>query len=66
MLGFIDKHGLTFPQVSDDAANVFAHFDVPGQPAWVFVDADGSPDRVLGALEETELDAALERISRGA
>jgi hypothetical protein len=38
---------------------VFAHFDIPGQPAWVIVDANGKAARVLGALEPADLDAAF-------
>lgn len=63
MQKFIDKHGLTFPQVNDDSATVFAHFDVPGQPAWVFIDAAGKGSQVLGALEEAQLDDILASIS---
>ncbi len=63
MQQFIDKYGLTFPQVDDDSAVVFAHFDVPAQPAWVFVDAAGTAGQVLGALEDAQLDEILATIA---
>ena len=53
--GFMDEHGLTFPQISDDAATVFDRFDVASQPAMAFVSADGSVDLVTGAVDDDEL-----------
>ncbi len=63
MQKFIDKHGLTFPQINDDMATVYGHFDVPAQPAWVFIDASGAASQVLGAMEPSDLDAALTGIA---
>lgn len=56
---FITKHGLTFPQISDDPGNVFARFDVPYQPAMVVVGADGETRQVLGSIDEALLDSIL-------
>ena len=50
--GFIDRHGLTFPQLDDTAGDVFARFDIAFQPAFVIVTADGSIERVAGAVNE--------------
>ena len=61
--GFVDKHHLTFPQALDVDGELFAHFKVPGQPAWVFVRPDGRSTRHLGALEADELTKALESIA---
>jgi peroxiredoxin len=49
--GFIDKHGLTFPQISDDPGNVYNRFGVAYQPALVIVRTDGSTELVAGAVE---------------
>ena len=57
--GFIDKHGLSFPQLSDDAGVVYERFDVPAQPALALVDATGQVETFLGAVDESTLDAAL-------
>lgn len=57
--GFIDKHGLTFPQISDDPGTVFERFEVPGQPALVVVSPDGTIERVLGAVADDEIDRIL-------
>jgi hypothetical protein len=38
---------------------VFDRFDVPVQPAFAFVGADGSFERVSGALGRPELDAKI-------
>ena len=56
---FVDKYGLTFPQISDDPGVVFARFGVPYQPAMAIVDAAGVVQVSLGAVEESTLDAAL-------
>lgn len=60
MQGFVERHGLTFPNVNDDEGRVFDYFDVPGQPAWVFVAADGTVARRLGSMDDAMLDATLE------
>lgn len=39
----------------DEGGALFAHFEVPGQPAWVFVGRDGKAERHLGALEPDEI-----------
>ena len=49
--GFIDKHGLTFPQISDDPGAVFDRFGVSYQPALVVVKTDGSVELIAGAVE---------------
>jgi peroxiredoxin len=57
--GFIDQHGLTFPQLSDDGGDVFARFEIASQPALVVVKADGTLESVAGAVDETLLDQIL-------
>jgi peroxiredoxin len=57
--GFIDKYGLTFPQISDNGGEVFARFDVPYQPAMAVIDKSGVVNVSLGAVEKDTLDAAL-------
>jgi len=52
---FIDEHGLTFPQISDDPGVVFDRFQVPYQPGWAFVRADGSYEQVNGVVDDAEL-----------
>ncbi len=59
MQKFVDKHGITFPTASDDDAELYARFDIPSQPAWVFVDEMGQMQVHLGALEPAELDSML-------
>ena len=59
--GFIAKHGLTFPQVSDDAGDVFARFGVPSQPALVVVSPSGEVEQLSGAVDEALLDDVLTR-----
>jgi peroxiredoxin len=65
MQAFVDRHGLTFPQVNDDAGEVFARFNVPYQPAWAFVDAAGEVEVVHGALGEEDLAAKVQALAAG-
>ena len=56
---FITRHDLTFPQISDNAGEVYARFSIPSQPAVVVVGTDGTTRTFLGAVDEASLDAAL-------
>jgi peroxiredoxin len=56
---FIDRHGLTFPQISDAPGDVFARFGVSFQPALVVVKPDGSAEFVAGAVDAALLDQIL-------
>ncbi len=57
--GFVDEHGLTFPQIQDDPGDVFRRFDVAFQPAMVIVKADGSIETVAGAVDDSLLNQIL-------
>ena len=57
--GFIDKHGLTFPQISDDPGEVFNRFGISYQPALVVVKTDGSTELVAGAVDGDLLDQII-------
>ncbi|NKB40204.1 MAG: hypothetical protein GKR86_03965 [Ilumatobacter sp.] len=57
--GFVDKHGLTFPQINDDPGDVFSRFDVAFQPALVIVKTDGGTETVAGAVDESLLDQII-------
>jgi peroxiredoxin len=59
MQAFIDRHGITFPTLNDSTGELFSHFGVPAQPAWVFVSPNGTVTTNLGAMESPELDKAL-------
>ena len=53
---FIDEHGLTFPQISDDPGEVYNRFGIAYQPAMAVVRADGSVETVAGAIDGALLD----------
>lgn len=58
--GFIDRHGLTFPQISDDGAAVFQRFGVAAQPALAIVGLDGDVRTILGAADDAVVDGLIE------
>jgi len=55
MLDFIDRHGLSFPTIVDQSGDLYLKYQVPYQPAWVFIDAEGKSRRVMGSLDEQGL-----------
>lgn len=57
--GFIDKYGLTFPQISDDPGEIYARFDMAFQPAFAIVKTDGSIESVAGAVDDSLLDQII-------
>ena len=61
---FIDKYGLSFPQISDDPGDVFLRFGIPEQPALVVVDRKGTTQQLFGAVEPELLDSILANISQ--
>ena len=63
--GFIDKHGMTFPQISDNSGTVFQRFGVPSQPAFVVVAPDGTATSQLGAVDEATLDELISSATAG-
>jgi peroxiredoxin len=56
---FVDRHQLTFPQISDPDGRLYAHFGIAAQPAFVVIDPDGDTTTLLGALDEDGLNEAL-------
>jgi len=62
MQEFVAKHQLTFTNIKDNDGLVFAQFDVAYQPAWVFIQQDGTFQTNLGAMDEVTLTAMLEKL----
>lgn len=57
---FVDRHGLTFPQISDEPGEVFARFDLVYQPAAVIVAPDGSVETLIGEADGEAISAAVD------
>ena len=62
MQEFVTKHQLTFANIQDNDGLVFAQFDVAYQPAWVFIQQDGTSESILGAMDEVTLIQMLEKL----
>ncbi len=62
MQEFIDKHQLTFANINDNDGLIFAKFEVPYQPAWVFIQEDGTSQTSIGAMDEVALSTALTQL----
>ena len=62
MQEFVAKHQLTFRNIKDNDGLVFAQFDVAYQPAWVFIQQDGTSETNLGAMDEVTLSKMLNKL----
>ena len=62
MQEFITKHQLTFPNIKDNDGVIFAQFKVPYQPAWVFIQQNGTSQTDVGAKDEVSLSAMLSKL----
>jgi peroxiredoxin len=58
---FIDRHGITFPTISDDPGEVFGRFGVPYQPAFAIVTPAGEVQTLVGAADGATLDGIIEQ-----
>jgi len=63
MQDFVNENGLTFTNINDSAGEVFARFNVPYQPAWVFIAKDGIVTTRIGVLSDEELDQELNKLA---
>jgi len=63
-LEFIDRHSLTFDNLDDTAALIFGEYEIPSQPAWVFLNQDGILETRLGVVPQDELVNLLEALGK--
>ena len=61
--GFIERHRITFANISDTDGKVYARFGVPYQPAWVYLDTDGTSRVRRGSMNEVMALAELEALA---
>jgi peroxiredoxin len=59
---FIDRHGLSFPNISDGPGAIYDRFGVPYQPAFALVDADGNVETLIGAADDDVLDMLINNL----
>ena len=50
---------MTFPQISDDNADVFTRFDVATQPAFSLILPSGEVQTLYGAADDALLDSLI-------
>lgn len=66
MQGFVTKYGLNFTNLNDADGSIWARYNVPWQPAWVFYRADGSSTFVnnpTSAMSEQELSGRVAELA---
>ncbi len=63
MQDFVIENNLSFANINDGDGDVFARFNVPYQPAWVFIAKDGTVTTKIGVLSDLELEQELTRLA---
>jgi thiol-disulfide isomerase/thioredoxin len=64
--GFVSKYGLNFTNLNDADGSIWAKFNVPWQPAYVFLRADGSSSFVnnpTSAMSRQELTSRVQALT---
>jgi thiol-disulfide isomerase/thioredoxin len=67
MQGFVSKYNLGFPNLNDADGSIWARYNVPWQPAYVFYRADGSSTFVnnpTSAMSESDLSDRVAALTR--
>lgn len=62
MQAFVDQYGLRMPTAVDETDEIFTRFGFSYQPAWAFVDDDGTVETYFGALEPSEVNARIDAL----
>ncbi len=58
--GFVDEHRIAFPMLFDTGETVFRAFEIPAQPAAVFVNPDGTvAEKRFGPVGEADIEAFI-------
>mgnify|MGYP003327053702 FL=1 len=55
---FVERHGLSFPNIDDTAGEIYSRYSVASQPAWVFV-RNGEHRTMRGVLTADEVREAV-------
>lgn len=67
MQNFVSKYGLNFTILNDADGTIWARYNVPWQPAWVFYRADGSStfvNNTTSAISRDDLSSRVSALSR--
>ena len=63
MQDFVNENGLSFTNINDGPCEIFSSFNVPYQPAWVFITKDGTVTTRIGVISDEELDQELTNLA---
>ena len=63
MQSFVSKYGLNFTNLNDADGSIWARYNVPWQPAWVFYRADGSSTFVNNPIASMSQQEIADRVA---
>jgi hypothetical protein len=64
MQEFVGRYGLRMPTAVDEDGSLFARFGFAYQPAWAFVNDDGSVKTIPGELGQDALEDEIRALVR--
>jgi hypothetical protein len=50
---------LSFVNLDDSSGDIYRKYEIPYQPAWVFVNSDGSVNTRRGSLSQSDVETVL-------
>lgn len=62
MQAFVDRYGIRMPTAIDETDELFTSFGFSYQPAWAFVNDDGTVQTHFGALDDASLQARIDSL----
>ena len=63
MEAFVEDLGVgAFPHVANDDLDIWARYEVRSQPAFVFIDGDGTFETVISAMGESSLSSMIDEL----
>jgi len=62
---FISAYSVNgFPHIFDKNREIWSNYKIPSQPAWIFVDAAGNEEKVLGGLNPADLRSKISELGK--
>ncbi len=63
MTAFVEDLGVgAFPHVANEDLEIWRQYEIRSQPAFVFIDDDGSFETVIGAIGESGLSSSIDEL----
>ena len=62
MEAFVNGFALDFPNIADEDIEIWRRYEVRSQPAFVFINDDGSFETIIGGMGESGLSSMIDEL----